>query len=189
MKALEDEKIIELYFLRDESAIEKTAEKFGRRLRSVSNGIVNDLETAKECENDTYLEAWNRIPPDEPKSYLYAFLARIIRNISIDFCRRKAALKRSAFICELSEEMEECIPSSDDIDRRMDDMVFAETINRFLGSLDAEKRKIFVRRYWYLDSVSEISKRFSVSESKVKTVLFRLRKRLREFLEKEGYTL
>lgn len=186
---MEDEKIVELYLQRNETAIEKTAEKFGKRLRSLSNGIVNDIQTAEECENDTYLEAWNRIPPNEPKSWLYAFLARIIRNISIDCCRRKNAIKRSAFICELSEEMEECIPSPDDIDCRIDDMAFAEAINRFLSVLDSEKRKIFVRRYWYLDSVAEISKKFSLSESKVKTTLFRCRQRLREFLEKEGYTL
>lgn len=186
---MEDEKIVELYFERNESAIDKTAEKYGKRLRAVSDGIVRDIETAKECENDTYMEAWNIIPPKEPKTYLYAFLARIIRNISINCCRKKNALKRSAFICELSSEMEECIPSPDDFDCRIDDMVFAEAMNSFLGRLDEEKRKIFVRRYWYADSVQEISKKLLLSESKVKTVLFRTRKKLREFLEKEGYTI
>ena len=193
---MEDEKIVELYFERDEAAIEKTSEKYGKRLRAVSNGIVRDMETAEECENDTYLEAWNIIPPNEPKTYLYAFLARIIRNISLNFCRKKTALKRNAFVCELSAEMEKCIPSPDDMncriddmDCRIDDMVFAEIMNRFLEELGSEKRKIFVRRYWYMDSVSEISEKFSISESKVKTVLFRIRKKLRDFLEKEGYTL
>ncbi len=189
MKALEDEKIVELYLQRDETAIENTAEKYGKRLRSVSYGMVHDSETAEECENDTYMEAWNRIPPHEPKSYLYAFLARITRHISLNCCRRKNALKRSAFISELSAEMEECIPAPDDTECRLDEMAFAEIINRFLCGLDEEKRNIFVRRYWYLDSVTKISARFSVSESKVKTVLFRCRKNLREFLEKEGYTL
>ncbi len=189
MKTLEDEKIVELYLQRDETAIENTAEKYGKRLRSVSYGIVHDSETAEECENDTYMEAWNIIPPNEPRSYFYAFLARITRNISINCCRRKNALKRSAFISELSREMEECIPAPDDTECRLDEMAFAETINHFLCGLDEEKRKIFIRRYWYLDSVAEISKNFSVSESKVKTVLFRTRKKLREFLEKEGYTL
>ena len=186
---MEDEKIVELYFERNESAIERTSEKYGKRLRAVSNGIVKDIETAEECENDTYLEAWNIIPPNEPKTYLYAFLARMIRNISLTCCRKKTALKRSAFISELSAEMEECIPSPDDMDCRIDDMVFAEIINKFLSELDAEKRKIFVRRYWYMDSVTEISEKLLLSESKVKTSLFRTRKKLREFLEKEGYTL
>lgn len=188
-KPLEDGKIVELYLNRDETAIERTSEKFGSRLRSISNGIVKDAETAEECENDTYLEAWNIIPPNEPRDYLFAFLARVIRNISLSCCRKRSALKRSAFICELSSEMEECIPSPDDFDCRIDDMAFAEAINRFLSSLDAEKRKIFVRRYWYADSVSEISEKLLISESKVKTSLFRTRKKLREFLEKEGYTL
>ena len=186
---MEDGKIVELYFERNESAIERTSEKFGKRLRAVSNGIVKDIETAEECENDTYLEAWNIIPPNEPKTYLYAFLARIIRNISLNCCRKKNALKRNAFVCELSAEMEECIPSPDDMDCRIDDMVFAEIINKFLSELDAEKRKIFVRRYWYMDSVTEISEKLLLSESKVKTSLFRTRKKLREFLEKEGYAL
>lgn len=186
---MEDEKIVELYFERNESAIERTSEKYGKRLRAVSNGILKDIETAEECENDTYLEAWNIIPPNEPKTYLYAFLARIIRNISLNCCRKKNALKRNAFVCELSAEMEECIPSPDDMDCRIDDMVFAEIINKFLSELDAEKRKIFVRRYWYMDSVTEISEKLLLSESKVKTSLFRTRKKLREFLEKEGYTL
>ena len=186
---MEDEKIVELYFERNESAIERTSEKFGKRLRAVSNGILKDIETAEECENDTYLEAWNIIPPNEPKTYFYAFLARIIRNISLNCCRKKNALKRNAFVCELSAEMEECIPSPDDMDCRIDDMVFAEIINKFLSELDAEKRKIFVRRYWYMDSVTEISEKLLLSESKVKTSLFRTRKKLREFLEKEGYAL
>ena len=186
---MEDEKIVELYFERNESAIERTSEKYGKRLRAVSNGIVKDIETAEECENDTYLEAWNIIPPNEPKNYFYAFLARIIRNISLNCCRKKNALKRNAFVCELSAEMEECIPSPDDMDCRIDDMVFAEIINKFLSELDAEKRKIFVRRYWYMDSVTEISEKLLLSESKVKTSLFRTRKKLREFLEKEGYAL
>lgn len=186
---MEDEKIVELYFERNESAIERTSEKYGKRLRAVSNGILKDIETAEECENDTYLEAWNIIPPNEPKTYLYAFLARIIRNISLNCCRKKNALKRNAFVCELSAEMEECIPSPDDMDCRIDDMVFAEIINKFLSELDAEKKKIFVRRYWYMDSVTEISEKLLLSESKVKTSLFRTRKKLREFLEKEGYTL
>ena len=186
---MDDPTIVDLYLRRDENAIKETAYKYGRRLRSLANGIVDDPETAEECENDTYLEAWNIIPPNEPKTYLYAFLARIIRNISLNFCRKKNALKRNAFVCELSAEMEECIPSPDDMGCRIDDMVFAEMINRFLSELDAEKRKIFVRRYWYMDSVTEISEKLLLSESKVKTSLFRTRKKLREFLEKEGYAL
>ena len=186
---LEDFEIVELFFKRNEDAIKKTSEKFGKRLFSVAFGITKNFETAEECENDTYLEAWNRIPPHEPKSYLYAFLARITRNLSLNRCREKETLKRKAFICELSAEMEECIPSPDDMNCRLDDIAFGEAISAFLRNLEIEKRNIFIRRYWFLDSVSEISKRFSLSESNVKTTLFRLRKNLREYLEKEGFEI
>lgn len=189
MKALDDNRIVELYLLRDETAIKQTTEKYGSRLRSLAYGIVNDQQTAEECENDTYVEAWNTIPPHEPRSYLYAFLARITRHISLNCCRDRSRLKRSAFICELSAEMEQCIPAPDDAECRIDDMALSETLNKFLSTLDAEKRNIFVRRYWYLDSIADISKRFALSESKVKTTLYRCRSRLREHLEKEGYTL
>ena len=186
---MDDNRIVELYFLRDETAIRQTSEKYGNRLRSLAYGIVGDRQTAEECENDTYMEAWNTIPPHEPRSYLYAFLACITRHIALNFCRDRSRLKRSAFICELSAEMEQCIPAPDDAQCRIDDMVLREAINGFLGTLDEEKRNIFIRRYWYLDSVADISKRFALSESKVKTTLFRCRNRLREHLEKEGYVL
>jgi RNA polymerase sigma-70 factor (ECF subfamily) len=120
---------------------------------------------------------------------LYAFLARITRHISLNRCRDRRRLKRSAFISELSAEMEQCIPSPNDVECRIDDMALGEAINSFLSKLGEEKRNIFVRRYWYLDSVADISKRYDLSESKVKITLFRCRNGLREHLEKEGYTL
>lgn len=186
---MDDHKIVELYLLRDETAIKQTTEKFGKRLRSLAYGIVHDKQTAEECENDTYLKAWNSIPPHEPRNYLYAFLARITRQISLNFCRNRSRLKRNAFICELSTEMEQCIPAPDNLSCRLDDSALSEAINGFLSQLDDEKRNIFVRRYWYLDSINEIAKRFFLSESKVKTTLYRCRNWLREYLEKEGYTL
>ncbi len=189
MAYIEDKQIVDLFWQRDEAAIQYVAEKYGRRLRSVSYGIVKDSHTAEECENDTYVEAWNSMPPHRPNDYLYAFLARIIRHISLNCCRNQRRLKRSAFICELSDEMEQCIPVPDNCECRIDDIAFAEMLNTFLKSLSAEKRNIFLRRYWYLDSIADISDRFGLSESKVKSVLFRSRKKLREHLEKEGYIL
>ena len=186
---MEDSKIVALYLRRDEAAIEQTAAKFGRRLRSMAYDIVQDHQTAEECENDTYLSAWNAIPPHEPMDYLYAFLARITRRISLNCCRSRSRLKRSAFVCELTAEMEQCIPAPDDMACRIDDMVLAEAINGFLGSLWEEKRNIFLRRYWYLDSVADISKRYGISQSKVKTTLFRCRDQLRTYLEQEGYNI
>ncbi len=186
---MDDGIIIELFFERDETAIRHTSDKYGNRLRSLSHSIVKDKQTAEECENDTYMEAWNTIPPHEPRSYLYAFLARIIRHLSLNCCRDRSRLKRSAFICELSAEMEQCIPAPDDVQCRIDDIAFASAINEFLSQMDGEKRNIFVRRYWYLDSIADISERFALSQSKIKTTLFRCRNGLREYLEKEGYSI
>ena len=186
---MDDSRIVELYWQRNEAAIRQTSEKYGGRLRSLAYGIVSDRQTAEECENDTYLKAWNAIPPHQPKSYLYAFLARITRHIALNCCRDRSRLKRSAFICELSAELEQCIPAPDDTACRLDDLALANAVNGFLSQLDAEKRNIFIRRYWYLDSVAAIAGRLALSESKVKTTLFRCRRRLREYLEKEGYRL
>ncbi|MBQ8830117.1 MAG: RNA polymerase sigma factor [Oscillospiraceae bacterium] len=186
---MDDNRIVKLYLERDESAIRETAEKYGNRLRTLSYGITCDDQTSEECENETYWQAWNLIPPNEPRSYLYAFLARITRHISISICRNRSRLKRSAFICELSNELEECIPDSYDMERKLDEIAFAEVLNGFLAVLDKEKRNIFVRRYWYLDSIADISKRFGISESKVKTTLHRCRNQLRKHLKEEGYAL
>lgn len=186
---MSDEQIVELFLARDESAILHTSEKYGSRLRVLSKGIVDDLRLAEECENDTYLEAWKSIPPHEPRDYLYVFLARIVRHISLNICRHNKRLKRNAYICELSRELEQCIPAPDDCGGHMDDLALQEMINGFLETLDDEKRTVFLRRYWFMDSISEISQRFGLSESKVKTMLYRTRNRLRDYLNKEGYHL
>ncbi len=186
---MDDREIVELFLKKDQTAILHASEKYGSRLRALAHGIVQDTQTAEECENDTYLEAWKLIPPNEPKEYLYAFLARITRHVSLNRCRDVKRLKRSAQICELDAEMEECIPAPDDAACRVDDMALGEAINGFLCRLDKEKRNIFIRRYWYMDPIADISSRFDISEGKVKTTLFRCRSQLREHLKKEGYDL
>lgn len=189
METLDDFRIADLYFERNELAIFYTSEKYGSRLRRLSHNIVRDMQIAEECENDTYIKAWNSMPLHSPKEYLYVFLARITRHLSLNCCRNRGRLKRDAFVCELSAELEQCIPAPDDFQCRIDDSEFAEALNTFLTSLNAEKRQMFLRRYFYMDSIEDISKRFECSDSKVKTTLFRCRGKLREFLEKEGYTL
>lgn len=186
---MEDGQIVELYLSRDESAVRHTADKYGRRLRALALGVVRDVQTAEECENDTYMEAWRSIPPHEPREYLYAFLARITRHTALNRCRERGALKRGAFVTQLSAELEQCIPAPDDLECRLDAMALGEAVNGFLAALDREKRAMFLRRYWYLDSVSAIASRFGCSEGRVKTTLFRLRGKLRAYLEQEGYTL
>ncbi len=186
---MEDGQIVELFLARDETAIGSAAEKYGLRLRALARRIVREPRTAEECENDAYLAAWNAIPPHEPRDYLYAFLARLVRNIALNRCRDRERLKRAAFVSELSREMEECIPAPDDLESRLDDMALKEALDRFLGTLHEEKRNIFLRRYWYMDSVEEIARRFGMSRSRVKTTLYRIRNQLREYLKKEGYAL
>lgn len=186
---MEEKAIIELYLARREEAITQTQKQYGRRLRRISDGIVDDAQTAEECENDTYLQAWNRIPPSQPYGYLFPFLARIIRHISIDVCRSRGRLKRDAVVVELTRELEQCIPSGHDPAAEVDHILLGELISRYLHSLPPEKRNIFIRRYWYLDSVRLIAARFGIGESRVKIVLYRCRKELRQLLEKEGFCL
>ncbi len=186
---MEDKKIIELYWQRDETAVEETAAKYGRRLKSISYGITEDRQTAEECENDTYMKAWNSMPPQSPVEYLFVYLARIIRHISIDACRTRNRLKRSALITELTAEMEECIPAPNDTACQMEYKELGEAISRYLRTLSEEKQMIFIRRYWYLDSVASISGRLGIGHSKVKMTLLRCRNELREYLLQEGYDL
>ena len=182
---------MELFLSRDENAIRESAAKYwSTPVRFGSWDRRGSAQTAEECEHDTYLEAWNRIPPHEPKNYLYAFLARITRHIALNCCRDRARLKRSGFWCELSREMEACIPSPDDMDSRIDDTDAAGDPQRISRRIAGRKTEPFlIRRYWYLDSIADIAERFALSESKVKTTLFRCRRQLREHLEKGGYKI
>ena len=184
---MDDDRIVALYMERDERAIEQTALKYGKRLWGIAKGITEDSLSAEECENDTYLEAWDTIPPQNPSAYLFAYLARIIRHISLDVCRKRNSLKRNAFITELTAEMEECIPASDAPADRLEAKELGEAISRYLRLLTEEKQIIFMRRYWYLDSVESIASRLGIGVSKVKMTLFRCKKELKAYLEKEGY--
>lgn len=186
---MDDPAIVELYLARDESAVRHTAERYGAALRALADRILRDPSSAEECENDTYLEAWNRIPPHEPRSYLFAFLGRITRHLAIDRARAAAAHKRSALLCELTQELEQCLPGADDVQRTLEAAELADTIRRFLSHCSADQRRVFLRRYWYFDSIADIAAQTGFSKSKVKTTLFRLRERLRAELEQEGYTI
>ena len=146
MKALDDSQIVELFLQRDENAIKQTTEKYGSRLRSLANGIVNDQQTAEECENDTYLYAWNDIPPNDPGSYFFSYLACVVRHLSIDCCRKRSALNRSAYIVELSEELQDCLPSSFDLEKSLETKALGEAISRFLRSQSEEKSVLRIRQ-------------------------------------------
>ena len=181
-----DSEIVDMFLERNEEAICETQNKYGKSLRSISCRITGNVQTAEECENDTYLEAWNRIPPSEPRSYLMTFLSRIARTISINRCVSDHRLKRFAYIEDLSSELEQCIASSSSVEKEMDDKLLIDGISRFLSNQPREKSNIFVRRYYYLDTISEIAEKFGYNENTLRSILFRMRKELRDYLEKEG---
>lgn len=186
---MKDTEIVDLYLRREEDAIKQTAKDYGTRLRKLSMNIVKNASDVDECENDTYLSAWKLIPPNEPRTYLFSFLAKIIRNHSINSYKRKHAKKRNTILVELTNEMQECIPSPNHMESKITDDEFGNILSNFLWSLEEEPRNVFLRRYWFADSIRDIANRFLMSESKVKSMLFRTRNHMRAYLEKEGYEL
>ncbi|PWM55343.1 MAG: RNA polymerase subunit sigma-70 [Oscillospiraceae bacterium] len=186
---MEDSSIVDLYLARDERAIRETDGKYGKKLYSISHRITENDADTEECVSDTYLGAWTRIPPHEPRTYFFAFLARIVRAASIDRCRKNMRQKRTAHVEELTKELEECIAAPDDLTCRLDDRAIADALNGFLGTLTPETRQIFLRRYWYADSIRDLAIRFGYTEGKVKTLLFRTRARLRGYLDERGILL
>lgn len=182
-----DSQIIALFWDRNEDAIRETDAAYGRRLYAISNQILCQRQEAEESVSDTYMKAWETMPPQKPL-YFFAYLAKICRNFSLARLQWNSAAKRSAEIVSLTQEMAECIP-----DRRMEQQLEREALgqllNRFLEGLSRDNRLIFLRRYWYADSVREIADRYGITESKVKTQLHRTRKTLQLFLEKEGIAL
>ena len=181
---MEDAKIIELFFQRNEQAVKETDTAYGRRLYVLSNNILNNREDAQECVSDTYMETWKSIPPKRPK-YFYAFLASICRNVSFNRLDWRLAAKRNAEVVTLTQELEMCIPDSRQ-DGEMDRRELRRVLETFLDSLSKESRLIFLRRYLYVDTVAEIAARYGISESKVKTQLHRTRAKLHTYLTKEG---
>ena len=181
---MEDTKIIELFWERNEQAVKETDTAYGRKLYVLSNNILNNREDAQECVSDTYMETWKLIPPKRPK-YFYAFLASICRNVSFNRLDWRLAAKRNAEVVVLTQEMEMCIP---DIRQEveMDRRELRRVLESFLDSLTKESRLIFLRRYLYVDTVAEIAARYGISESKVKTQLHRTRAKLHTHLKKEG---
>ena len=188
-KILQDTDIVDLFFARDEEALSQTARKYGVRLRGIARQITEDVRDAEECENDTYLEAWKRIPPAEPRDHLFAFLGTITRHLALDICRKRNSQKRQAVFCELSDELASCLPGGGLAELQLEAEELQQAVDRFLAACPREQVRIFVRRYWYFDSISAVAKACGCSESKVKVTLFRMREKLRKQLEKEGYTI
>lgn len=186
---MEDERIVDLYWQRDERAIKETDIKYRKYLLHIAGNILNNKEDSEECVNDTYLKTWNSIPSNRP-SELSGYLGKITRFTSIDKLRNKNTLKQKPSEYTLAlDELNECDFNKNDIEEKIDIMCLTELINSFLSQLPVESRNIFVGRYFFFDSIKEIAKITNSSESRVKTNLCRTRAELRQYLLKEGVVL
>ena len=170
-------------------AIPATSEKYGNYCLTIAKNILGSAEDAEECVNDTYLNVWNAIPPAKPVS-LSAFLGKVTRNLSLNLYKKTGAVKRGGGqLTAVLDELSEIIPGSDDVQLVLDQKELAEAITAFLATLSAEKRGIFVCRYWYTDSVLDIAGRYGMSAGAVSMILGRVRKKLRKYLIERGFEL
>lgn len=186
---MKDNEIIELFWKRNEAAIAVTADTYGSYCHSISYNILHNNEDAAECVNDTWFGAWKSIPPKRPER-LSTYLGKITRNLSLNRFKQYSAQKRGLGQTQLVlSELEDCIPAQNDVEQIVEEMVLVQAINRFLYGQPELRRNLFVRRYWYLDSIQDLAKVYEMTESKVASLLFRMRKELRTQLEQEGITL
>lgn len=182
---MEDQEIIQLFFARSEQAITELQGKYGNRCLQVAWNILNNRLDAEECVNDAYLAAWNSIPPQKPAPLL-TYVCHIVRNLSIKRYHANAAQKRNSHYDVALDELGECIQTKDTVENELAVKELADAINNFLGTLSKENRMMFVRRYWFSDSVADIAVMFGTSSKIVSLRLLRVRKGLKKYLEKEG---
>ena len=185
---MEDEKIIELFFARSETAIRELDSKYGKVCYSISYNILNNNLDAEECVNDAYLGTWNAIPPQRPNPLL-AFVCKIVRNVSIMRHRTNNAMKRNSSYDIAMSEIEHCIVAPESVEATLEAKALARSIERFLDTLTEENRVIFMRRYWFSDSYADISKLTGFTEKNISVRLTRIRSNLRNYLIKEGVLL
>lgn len=182
---MEDAKILDLYWQRNENAIAETDKKYGAYCHTISYNILQIHEDAEECVNDTYQHAWESIPPECPGKFK-TWLGVVVRNITIDLCRKNHAQKRYDEYNILLSELDECVPSGESVEQIADAKSLADCINRWLTVLSPEDRKVFLRRYWYGEAVRTIAKSKGLSANAMTQKLFRMRNSLKRHLEKEG---
>ena len=184
---MNDKSIVDLYFSRDEEAITQTDKKYGRYCYSIAYNILTNKEDAEESVSDTYMTAWRAIPPRRP-SVLSTFLGKITRHISIDRWRERSAYKRGGGEVTLAlDELEDCVAGLQNVEMEYERKELIRAYVKFLDTLPITDRRVFLCRYWYVDSVEAIAEKFGFSQSKVKTMLYRTRKKLRKTLWEEGF--
>ncbi|MBQ8232399.1 MAG: sigma-70 family RNA polymerase sigma factor [Lachnospiraceae bacterium] len=182
---MEDERIIQLFFARSESAIGELHNKYGKTCHKLSANILRNIQDAEECVNDAYLGVWNTVPPTHPNPLL-TYVCRIVRNLSIKRYRSNTAMKRNSTYDVAISELEGCLASDRTVEEEVDAKELKGMLNAFLDSLSRENRVIFVRRYWFSETYEQIAKRVGLSEKNVSVRLTRIRKQLREYLEERG---
>lgn len=183
---MEDRKIVDLYWQRDENAIPETAAKFGGYCRTIAYNILSDAEDAEECLNDTWLRAWNTMPTNRP-SRLAPYLGKLSRWISLTRLREKTSLKRGGGETALVlDELAEAVDSGADVEKAVELKELNAALRRFLKTLGETERQVFLARYWFIASIAEIAEKFGFSESKVNSMLHRTRKKLLGYLKEEG---
>ena len=185
---MEDLKIIALFYQRSEQAIIELSNKYGAICRKVANNILNNRQDTEECLNDAYLGAWNTIPPQNPNPLL-TYICRIVRNLAIKRYHTNTAAKRNSIYDIALDELENCFPSSATVENEWEARETVESIDRFLASLDRDSRVMFVQRYWYSFSITELAELFHTSKHNVSVRLSRIRAKLRKHLIKEGVFL
>lgn len=184
---MEDARIVDLYWARSENAIAETSAKYGKYCYAIAYNVLANHEDADESVNDTYLDAWNNMPPHRP-SILSTFLGKITRRISIDKWRGRTAEKRGGGEIVLAlDELSDCVPSDHNVEHEVEAAELEKVIDDFVMSLPPMDRRVFICRYWYLDPISAISQQFGFSESKVKMMLHRQRQKLLSHLESEAF--
>ena len=184
---MDDKQILDLYFARKEQAIAETAKKYGKYCFSIARNILGNIPDAEETVNDTYIGAWNSIPPHRP-GILSTYLGKITRRLALKRWTANRTQKRGGGEVALAlEELAGCIPSDFDVESRMETAELTQILNKFVRNLPKAERDVFLCRYWYLDSIEAIARRFDFSQSKVKSMLSRTRKKLCAHLQKEGY--
>ena len=186
---MEDHAIIDLYWARDEQALTETQQKYGAYCWAIAHNILKNKEDTEECVNDTYMRAWHAMPPHRPGA-LGAFLGKITRNLSLDRYKHTRAEKRGGGqVAAALDELGESVPGGTQPEQELAAAELSRVLDRFLRNLPEKECCMFLRRYWYVDSIQEISLRYGMAEGSVKSNLFRIRQRLKRYLEEEGIVL
>jgi RNA polymerase sigma-70 factor (ECF subfamily) len=182
---VEDTRIIELYFQRDQQAIKETDKKYGKLCHSIAYNLLGDAEDCKECVNDTYMGIWSAIPPARPENFI-SFVCKVARNQAIKRLEAAMRHKRSDMTLVSFDELEEVMHDGD-VSDKMSEKELGKAISRFLKTQKTDARNVFLRRYYFFDSIKEIAKRYGFTESKVKNMLLSIRNKLKDYLIKEGF--